>query len=216
MQTLKHATQTTLGIDEAGRGAILGPLLLAGVVVEPHQQAQLLKWGVQDSKIFGSSPKARLCRAELAKKICGLCQAGWLEVSAPLIDQFVLHQGLNRLEQICALKIIHSCNAFQIVLDGEKIFSPLKKIVSHRRVLCVDRADTQFISVAAASIVAKHHRDEAFQQYTHQFKHSYGAVLGMGYANPPTLQFIQWHKNKAGTLPHALRQQFFYKALNHT
>jgi ribonuclease HII len=54
---------TELGIDEAGRGPVLGPMVLAGVLVHPKEVKTLKMWGVADSKKFGSHAKGKKARA---------------------------------------------------------------------------------------------------------------------------------------------------------
>ena len=58
-----------IGIDEAGWGPVLGPLVLAGIVVEEFTLPLLEKYGVKDSKLFGSGEQARKKRKELWEKI---------------------------------------------------------------------------------------------------------------------------------------------------
>src|SRR3990172_10891831 len=53
-----------LGIDEAGRGPVLGPMVVAGVVLKPQAASALTRRGVVDSKSFGAGEEARQQRAE--------------------------------------------------------------------------------------------------------------------------------------------------------
>ena len=48
-----------LGIDEAGRGPVLGPMVVAGVVLRPPRAGALTRRGVSDSKDFGAGDGAR-------------------------------------------------------------------------------------------------------------------------------------------------------------
>ena len=57
---------STLGIDEAGRGPLLGPMVLAAVCVTPRAAAALTRLGVRDSKAFGAGLEAHEARCKLA------------------------------------------------------------------------------------------------------------------------------------------------------
>ena len=67
--------RSVAGIDEAGRGPVLGPLVVAGVVLRPQRASALTRRGVSVSKEFGAGEDARLKRAELAGHIRQLNQA---------------------------------------------------------------------------------------------------------------------------------------------
>ena len=76
-----------LGIDEAGRGPALGPMVLAAVVLDPKAARLLASQGVRDSKAFGSSVSARRRRAILKKTVEELASWVGLEVcSVETID----------------------------------------------------------------------------------------------------------------------------------
>ena len=63
-----------LGIDEAGRGPVLGPMVVAGVVLKPQAASALTRRGVMDSKEFGAGEEARERRGKLAEHIRRLAE----------------------------------------------------------------------------------------------------------------------------------------------
>ena len=69
-----------LGIDEAGRGPVLGPMVVAGVVLKPQAASALTRRGVTDSKDFGAGVKARERRSELAEHVFRLAEDVQVEV----------------------------------------------------------------------------------------------------------------------------------------
>ena len=97
-----------LGIDEAGRGSVLGSMFLCGFVCSDKDLPQLKKLGVKDSKSFGSTDRARQKRCLLSKKLKENFSYQIEEVSAAKIDTFVKQKGLNQLEREVACKIIDS------------------------------------------------------------------------------------------------------------
>ena len=62
-------TTLVMGIDEAGRGPLLGEMVLAAVALEPTASRRLSRMGVADSKGFGSGPEAHAARCNLAVAI---------------------------------------------------------------------------------------------------------------------------------------------------
>ena len=198
-----------LGIDEAGRGPVLGPMVMAGVLISEEEKGLLQSWGISDSKTFGSSAKGKEKRAELAQKIISTFPHEIIVLSHNLIDSYVREQSLNVLEQHTAQNIMQKLKADRVVLDGKNLFSPLVS----ENVLALNKADQSHLSVGAASIVAKHERDRIFTNLCQKFSDSYGEIRGGGYANKNTLDFVQWYQNHFGSLPSFYRKSYHWKAL---
>ncbi len=201
-----------LGIDEAGRGSILGPLVLAGVLVAEDRKRQLMEWGITDSKHFGSQKKGKLKRKKLAEKISSSFQCDIIVLSSEVVDHYVEHLSLNRLEQDAALEIIRRIPADKVVLDGENLFKP---IVSEK-ISAINKADSSHISVAAASILAKAQRDRLFDLVCRDFLEDFGEIRGGGYANQQTLKFVKWYLKTKGDLPPFFRKSYRWKNLGTT
>ncbi len=203
-------TSTELGIDEAGRGPILGPLVLAGVLVPSNEVKTLENWGVADSKQFGSHAKGKKARAEIADNIKKHFEHRIISVSSKKVDHYVQIKTLNVLEQEIALQIISELQATFVVLDGANLFKP----IVNKHIRAVNQADRSCLSVAAASILAKHTRDLEMERLFEPFTGDFGSIGGGGYANQATLKFVNWHIGRAGELPDFYRKSYQWKALN--
>lgn len=199
-----------LGIDEAGRGPILGPLVMAGVVIPEKANTLLSAWGVTDSKKFGSSKNGQSRRREIAEKIKRTFEHRVIVLSSRQVDDYVCERKLNILEQITARTIIAELKADRVVLDGEKLFS----VLSAGNVIAVDKADQKYLSVAAASVLAKAERDRLFEELCIEFKHTFGEVRGGGYANKKTMEFVQWYRTVYNDLPAFYRKSYRWKLID--
>ena len=104
--TLEH-TWPAWGLDEAGRGPILGPMTLALVCLDAPAADHLRGLGVQDSKRFGSGTNAQELRASLAaeiRRVSLLCACALIPVDT--IDEHTFRGQLNHLEQRTALQLL--------------------------------------------------------------------------------------------------------------
>jgi len=202
--------KSELGIDEAGRGPVLGPMVLAGVVVPQGEMSRLADWGVKDSKVFGSGARAQAKREALAHRIMASFRHKITVLSPEIIDRYVREHSLNKLEQKTARDIIASLPAETVVLDGASLFKPLVGDSVH----ALNKADETYLSVAAASILAKWKRDVLFDELCQPFTDSFGDIRGGGYANAKTLEFVKWHLENRGGLPFFYRKSYNWKALN--
>ncbi len=201
--------RTELGIDEAGRGPVLGPMVMAGVRLLRSELSLLEAWGVKDSKLFGSSHRGKARREELADRIMTSFSYQLVILTPEIIDEHVREHALNRLEQNTARGIITALPADEVILDGENLFKPLISETVH----AVNKADRSHFSVAAASILAKWKRDALFKQLCQPFVESFGEIHGGGYANSKTLEFVEWHLENRGELPPFYRKSYNWKSL---
>jgi len=200
-----------LGIDEAGRGSILGPLVLAGVVVCEKDITFLQDLGVMDSKQFGSSKSGKLKRKGIALEIKQKLPHKIITISSHEVDRYVEKGGLNVLEQQVALEIIQHLSSDRVVLDGKNLFGPITK----QNIIAENKADLKYISVGAASILAKDSRDQQFEEICRPFNQEFGEIRGGGYANGLTLQFVQWYlKKNKNILPSFYRKSYCWKSLD--
>lgn len=178
------STRNTLeaGCDEAGRGCLSGPVFAAAVILPPNFKNELLN----DSKKLNEKNRNQL-RTIIEKE--ALCWAVATS-SAQEIDEInilnasilSMHRALDKLTTRPEL----------ILVDGNK-FKPYQNIPHE----CVIKGDGKFMSIAAASILAKTHRDEYMQQLHMEFPF-YDWNKNKGY---PT----KFHKNaiaEHGTTPH--------------
>jgi len=188
-----------IGVDDAGRGPIIGPMILAGVMLDKKGEETLRKHKIRDSKTV--SPPERL---KMAKMIREVAIAYKIVKADPEEIDTALRKGtnLNHLEAIKTAEIINELNhkksEISVVVDcpsnnPRKWSSYLLKLIDSPKNLklsCEHKADANHISVAAASILAKVTRDEEVAKIQEKYKH-YGP-LGSGYpADPTTKEFLK-------------------------
>jgi ribonuclease HII len=199
-----------LGIDEAGRGPVLGPMVMACVALRPRKAALLTRAGVTDSKSFAGD-KAHESRLELLPRILELADhIAVMVVDVAEIDRRCRENGLNRLEQErAAFMISRAPVARRIVCDGERLFRPLQARWPHLEAL--DNGELQHASVAAASIVAKVRRDQLWQKICRRYAPEFGEELvaaGGGYANLHTRTFLRAYIKRYKRLPPEARRSW--------
>ncbi|MBM3303877.1 MAG: ribonuclease HII [Candidatus Aenigmarchaeota archaeon] len=179
------------GIDEAGRGAVIGPLVIAGVSVEEGRLDRLKALGVRDSKLL--SPKRR---EHLAREIEKLAKDVMILKVGPCKIDGYRSQGvdLNRLEFMKMSEVISFLRPNAVYVDSpdvkpERLVKILSKSAKDVRIVAEHKADVNYPVVGAASIVAKVARDGEIEK----LKKKYGDV-GPGYSsNPITMEWLrQW------------------------
>ncbi len=194
------------GIDEAGRGCILGPMVIAGVAIPHEHEEKLRKLGVKDSKQLSPAK-----REELAKKIEELANIVVLEVAACKIDNY-RKQGisLNRLEAIKFAEILNLQKPHRAFIDGPdtnlpKLHGFLKKMAPDGIELVVEHfADSKYPVVSAASIIAKVERDKKIGQ----LRKEYGDI-GSGYTSDPvTVKWLEEWMKTHKELPECARKSW--------
>ncbi|MCC7553079.1 MAG: ribonuclease HII [Methanobacteriaceae archaeon] len=174
-----------LGIDEAGRGPVLGPLLVAGVVIPEDKNKILERMGVKDSKRL--TPNRRKV---LARKLKNMFEYETVSITASDIDT-LRKKGfnLNEIERMAMVKIIEKLNFDKVILDSvdikpERFVENIKEVVGDLDIIAEHKADDNYIQVAAASIIAKYNRDEAIEKINKDYRKLGG--IGSGYPSDPT------------------------------
>jgi ribonuclease HII len=202
-----------LGIDEAGRGPVMGPLVICGVWIKAPCRRRLVEMGIRDSKAFGSSEAARRHRRDLSGSIRQLATCvTLLTVEASEVDRRVQQGELNVLERQLARAIIdNGPAATRILADGRRLFGPLTEIYPHLE--AENRADAHFPEVAAASILAKVERDTRFEAIVAPFQPELGPIRGGGYANSKTAAFLRDYVSRYGKLPEGVRNTWSWSVL---
>ena len=186
------------GIDEAGRGPVIGPMVMAGVIIEEQDIPRLKKLGVRDSKQL--SPKSREALfPEIIKSVIG---HQIVVISPQEIDNALFSDDLNLnwLEAHKAAEIINTLQPDKAVIDSPSTnciayARYLRKLLANKHIelVCEHKADINFPEVSAASILAKVTRDKEMAD----IQKKYGDA-GPGYSsNPITQKFIKenWEKH---------------------
>ena len=190
------------GVDEAGRGPVLGPMVIAGVAIGDPQP--LIDMGVKDSKRL--SPKRR---EELRSSILEVSRVEVVEISAREIDLARKEMSLNQLEVRFFSTIINSLSPRMAYVDcadvSEKNFHDaiLALITCGCKIVSKHKADDLFPVVSAASIIAKCRRDERMREIEAEA----GIPVGSGYTSDPvTKNYLQnWIREEGDVPPHTRR-----------
>lgn len=186
-----------LGIDDAGRGPVIGPMVLAGCLVTEDSQKELKKLGVKDSKEL--TPKRR---EMLAGKVKEIAETFEIVLATPkeIDGNFNGGSNLNKLEAIKMAEIINKINKgyerIKVVIDcpsttiskwTDYLRSKIENL-SNLDIVCEHKADKNHVSVSAASIIAKHIREIEMDK----LKEIYGTEIGSGYcSDPATIMFLE-------------------------
>jgi len=191
-----------IGVDDAGRGPVIGPMILAGVLIDNEQEKELKKLGVKDSKEL--TPKRRKF---LAKKIKKIITEFEIIIISPEEIEKKQAEGikLNEVEAIACAKIINKLNKteekIKIVLDcpstslikWKDYLIPKIKEISNLEISCEHKADRNHVAVSAASILAKSQREKEMDR----LRKKYGNEIGSGYtSDPATQRFLQKYAEK--------------------
>ena len=190
-----------LGIDEAGRGPALGPMVLAAVALAPSSARRLSRAGVADSKQFGAGEQAHARRTELALEVRAHAAHVAFEVcDVHTIDRYVTRGALNLLErERAAILIAGAPPSKRIVADGKRLFAQLRGRYPHLEAR--DHGESHHVAVAAASIVAKVERDRLFLEMAARYVADFGPIRGLGYSNAGTRAFALAYQARHGCLP---------------
>ncbi|MFZ1971036.1 MAG: ribonuclease HII [Candidatus Nanoarchaeia archaeon] len=190
-----------LGIDEAGRGPVLGPLVIAGCLIDDKFEKDLKKIGVKDSKKL-----TRKKRDELESKIKDIAETFEIIITSPLEIEANNEHGikLNELEAIAAAEIINRINKgfseIRVIIDcpnpktetwRDLVLSKIKN-KSNIDLVCEHKADVNHIVTSAASVLAKCVRDKEMSLLSEKYGN-----LGSGYCHDPiTIKFIEENMKK--------------------
>jgi ribonuclease HII len=203
----------TLGIDEAGRGPVLGPMVMAAVCLDTRGARLLTRAGLRDSKLFGATDKGRQRRSTLADMVRELALHVEVRVvDVAEIDRRVRRKELNALEREVAEVLIRQApTADRIIADGKRMFHPLA--ARHANLTALDKAESRHASVAAASVMAKTRRDQIMEDILARYRPLFGDIRGGGYGNEATRRFLRAYATRFGCLPPEARRSWPYAYL---
>lgn len=191
-----------LGIDDAGRGPVIGPMALAGTLIKKDDFTELKKLGVKDSKQLTSKR-----REFLAEKIREVAKSFEVVIATPKEIDESLKNGinLNELEAIKVAEIINKINSslpkdsnkkIKVVIDCPSVSiakwsDTLKTKIENLynlEICCEHKADKNHVSVSSASILAKSRRESEMDK----LKEKFGEEIGSGYpSDPNTKKFLE-------------------------
>lgn len=177
-----------VGIDEAGRGPVIGPLVVCGVAVEEEKLEKLEKLQLKDSKRLTPGR-----RKVMSRRINKIAECHTVHIQAKDIDNLRAKDvNLNEIEKIAMKKVIALSNpdiAYIDCLDikPQRFCDEMESFREGLNVIAEHKAEDKFPIVAAASIVAKVERDMEIEKLKKEFKD-----IGSGYpSDPKTIAFLK-------------------------
>ena len=192
------------GVDEAGRGPVLGPMVVAAVAID--DDAPLRRIEVRDSKKL-----TPVRREELAARINEFCTVDYRVIGHEEIDARGTKTSLNDLEAVVFASLIDRLKPDIVYIDACDVNEDrFRQMVSGRlsykpRMVCEHKADDHYPIVSAASIIAKTNRDRIVSEMQSEI----GQDIGSGYASDPTtIAFLQKWIKENGDLPPYTRRSW--------
>lgn len=191
-----------LGIDDAGRGPVIGPMVLAGCLIDEKIEKEFKKLGVKDSKQL--TTKRREFLAEIIRE------------KAITFEVIIIHPkeidgknadgvNLNDIEAFACARIINKINKgfdkISVVVDcpstnlskWQDFLKMNIQNLSNLEISCEHKADRNHVSVSAASVLAKSIREKEMDS----LKEKYGLEIGSGYTSDPlTTKFLKKYIKK--------------------
>ena len=173
-----------LGIDEAGRGSVLGPMVIAGVIVPEKMEKVLERMGVKDSKRLVPNR-----RTILSRKLKKMFEYEIVVISASEIDKMRADGiNLNDIEKNAMRDLIIRLNPEKAIVDAVDVkaerFQNYLCESTGVNVIAEHKADDKYIEVSAASIIAKAERDAQIAEINKEYIKTGG--IGSGYPSDPT------------------------------
>lgn len=179
------------GCDEAGRGCLAGPVVAAAVILPKRCRIK----GLNDSKKLSEAARDRLRplveEAALAWGVGIVSHEEIDEINILNASFLAMHRAINQLK----------LEPESLLIDGNR-FNPYPGIKHH----CIIKGDSKYLNIAAASILAKTHRDEIMSQLDAEYP-AYGWSSNKGYPTKAHRNAIleigesPWHRMSFRLLP---------------
>jgi ribonuclease HII len=198
------------GVDDAGRGPVIGPLVIAGVMMKEEDLPKLTQIGAKDSKML--SPHRREVLAVEIKRIVERYAVVELlprEIDDVVVNGRKLHK-LNRLEAQGMAKVIAQLKPDKVYVDASDVMEErfkqhiLECLPFKIEIVSEHKADKNYPIVSAASIIAKVERDREIAE----LRKIHGD-FGSGYpSDPRTIKFLDECLKRFGEYPDFVRQSW--------
>ncbi|MEM3725775.1 MAG: ribonuclease HII [Candidatus Bathyarchaeia archaeon] len=198
------------GVDDAGRGSVIGPLVIAGVLMSGEDMPKLVELGVKDSKLLSPQRREKLAAEirRIAKKYA-VIKLSPKDIDAVVQRGVKLHR-LNRLEAQTMAKVIEMLKPDVAYVDASDVLEErfkqhiLECLPFNVEIISEHKADRKYPIVSAASIIAKVERDSEIAELAKKF-----GDFGCGYpTDPKTISFLQKCLQKTGEYPDFVRKSW--------
>ena len=192
------------GVDDAGRGSMIGPLVIAGIRIEKKNISKLRKLGVRDSKKL-SSKKRDLLYKEILKIVDSYHV---IRIPPRTIDKYVFEHNLNHLEAKKMAEVISNLNPDLSYVDScdvnaARFGREISDLSNKSKVKSYHYADSRFVVVSAASIIAKVSRDRSIMRLNKT------SNLGSGYpSDKKSVNYVKKIVSSKKPLPTSVRKSW--------
>ena len=190
------------GVDDAGRGSMIGPMVIAGISIEKKNIPKLRKLGVRDSKKL--SPKKREL---LYKQIVKLVDDYHvIRIPPRTIDKYVFKHNLNHLEAKKMAEVISNLNPDLSYVDScdvnaARFGREISDLSKKSKVKSYHYADSRFVVVSAASIIAKVSRDRSIMRLN--------KTTNLGYpSDKKSVNYVKKVVSSKKSLPTSIRKSW--------
>jgi len=198
-----------LGIDEAGRGPVLGSMFIGGFLIDEDETSKLEDIGAKDSKKLSDRK-----RENIRGKLDSIGDIYLEKFTASSIDRMMDVMSINDIELKGFADVIDRAEPDKVIMDlpepdAEKFIGKIKDLMDtdHNQVEFVAEhgADDEYPVVSAASIVAK----SARESHVEDLHSKYGYDFASGYPHDkPTIEFIEKYIEQEGELPSETRKSW--------
>ena len=193
------------GVDDAGRGSMFGPLVIAGVCIRKDRIVELRKMGIRDSKMHTAH-----ARRALFSQICNIADSYHIvRIQPRSIDASVRQHGLNRLEAKYMARVIKKLNPDVAYVDScdvdtQRFARDISAMSNNDHIRSYHHADSRFPIVSAASILAKVTRDASIKRIAKN-----NSNVGSGYpSDSKSVLFLESYYNTNGAVPTFARKSW--------
>ncbi|HIH09109.1 MAG TPA: ribonuclease HII [Candidatus Diapherotrites archaeon] len=196
------------GIDEAGRGPCIGPLVLGVCVIDKKDEEKLVEIGVRDSKLLSVAERER--QFPLIKK--AVTEFRTIHITAQEIDELMPRRSLNEIEAMYAGRLLNGLetrpNVVYVdspdVVMGEFAVRISKYVAFPVKIISEHKADVNYPIVSASSIIAKVERDAEIKKISEEFGN-----VGSGYPHDEiTIRFLKNYLANHTIMPRFVRQSW--------
>lgn len=180
------------GCDEAGRGCVLGALVICIAIAEEGKETELKKIGAKDSKLL--SPSARRRLYSQVKHLC--TESACIHITAKQLNELMEKHSLNEIEAMKIAELLSQMKHHPELIiadspdtDAKRFETRIRKYLARDlKIKSEHKADFNYPIVSAASILAKVERDAEIER----IKRELGYDFGSGYSSDPrTIEFLK-------------------------
>jgi ribonuclease HII len=173
-----HGFRSIAGVDEVGRGALFGPVVAAAVIL-PERLSGLARAGLTDSKQLTREQREQLNK-RIRRMAIAICV---VEIDAETIDRVNIYQA-TRMAMLAAVQGL-TVAPDHLLIDAMRLDHPCKQTK-------LFYGDALSLSIAAASVIAKVHRD-ALMRELDLLHPAYGLASHKGYGTPEHRRALKEH-----------------------